>query len=145
MSQVKSKICIVVALVALFVLTLATPVLSAPTQDDVFRSLSRNMEAQPDYGRLLPWLCAAAGLVAVIIYLSQRQKRQAVPKTLNHPGKLLREVIRVAELDPDEMKQLKALAQEQNCQSPLTLLLCPSLRGGEENKSEEPESSAPAQ
>src|ERR1700677_3656770 len=95
---------------ALFLAVIAasvSPALALVSQDDVFRSLTQNMDSEPDYGKLLPWLFAIAGLIAVIIYIRQRQKRQAVPKALNHPGKLVREVVRLADLDPDELKALK--------------------------------------
>jgi hypothetical protein len=101
--------------------------LANPTQDDVFRSLTQNMEEQPDYSKIIPWIFAVAGLVVVVIFMRQWQRRQAVPKVLNHPGKLIREVTKLAEIDAAEMKKLKNRAEELGCDNPLTLLLCPSL------------------
>jgi len=112
---------------ALFFLVFASPASATVSQDDVFRSLTQNMDEQPDYWKLLPWFLAAAGVVAIVIFVRQRQRLAAVPRVVNHPGKLLREVIRTADLDPSEVKELKARAAELNCENPLTLLLCPSL------------------
>ena len=101
----------------------------AVTQEDVFRSINENMVQQPDYERLIPWLFGIAGLVVVVIFVRQRQKLAAVPKALNHPGKLMREMSRLAEIDPAEMKKYKALARDKQVENPLTLMLCPSLLG----------------
>jgi hypothetical protein len=98
-----------------------------PTQEDVFRSLNESMHESPNYGLVLPWLFAAAGVVAVVVYFRQRQKVQAIPKPLNHPGKLVREMTQLAGVDAAEIKRLKALAKERQVSSPLVLLLCPSL------------------
>jgi hypothetical protein len=102
---------------------------ATPTQEDVFRSLSQNMQQTPDYSLVLPFLFAVAGVVVVVIFLRQRQKNQANPKALNHPGKLVREISKLAAIDPAEMKRLRGLAQQYECENPLTLLLCPSILG----------------
>jgi hypothetical protein len=112
---------------ALIVAAAASAASAKPTQEEFFRSLTQNMTQEPDYQRLIPWAFAIAGVVVAIAYLSQRQKRQALPKPLNHQGKLVKEMIRTAGLDPAEIKRLGGLAQRLDCQSPLTLLLCPSL------------------
>jgi hypothetical protein len=102
-------------------------VLATPSMDDITKSFNQNMDQEPDYSKMIPWLFGVAGIVATVMYFRQRQKRAAVPRALNHPGKLVKEVVKIAELDPLELKRLKALAAEYNCTSPLTLLLCPSL------------------
>ena len=72
-------------------------------------------------------LLSAIGLIVLLAVLNQRRRREAAPPALNHSGKLLREVSRVLPLKNAEIKQLRQLADEQSCASPLTLLLCPSL------------------
>jgi hypothetical protein len=59
--------------------------------------------------------------------LGQRQKRAVTPKTLNHPGKLLKEVSRSVQIRPAELKQLRILSEGYDTVSPLLLVLCPSL------------------
>jgi hypothetical protein len=66
-------------------------------------------------------------VIAVVVYFNQRQKKEAIQKPLNHPKKLIREVVRLAEIDPADMKNLRRKADELGCENPLTLLLCPSL------------------
>jgi len=100
---------------------------ASPTMDEITRSFNQNMDQEPDYSRMVPWLFGAAGAVLVVMFFRQWQKREAMPRTLNHPGKLVREVAKIVEIDPVELKRLKLLALEHDCSSPLTLLLCPSI------------------
>jgi predicted restriction endonuclease len=112
---------------ACVVICLSRAALAVPTNEDILRSFNENMDQAPDYSRLIPWVCILAGIVAVVIFFRQRQKRQAIPKALNHRGKLLKEMVRSIETDPAEMKRISGLARELDCENPLTLLLCPSL------------------
>jgi hypothetical protein len=65
--------------------------------------------------------------------LGSRAKRQAVPQPLNHSRKLMREVMKAVPLRRGEVRQLKLLADAatvdggEPVESPLTLLLCPSV------------------
>jgi hypothetical protein len=116
------------------------PAFATPTEEDILRSFNQNMDQAPDYGRMIPWLLAAVGAVVIVVCFRNWQKRQAVPKKLNHPRKLVREIVRGIEIDPAEMKRITQLARELNCQSPLTILLCPSLTA----KDAQPQSPASA-
>ena len=98
-----------------------------PTMDQITQSFNQNMDQEPDYSKMIPWLFGLAGAVVVVVYFRQRQKQAANPKPLNHPGKLLKEVTKIAEIEKDEMRRLKLAAAEKNVSSPLVLLLCPSL------------------
>jgi hypothetical protein len=100
------------------------------TPEDIERSFNQSMDSAPDYSKLIPWAFLLAGVIAVVVYFNQRQKKEAIQKPLNHPKKLIREVVRMAEIDAADMKQLKQKAQEIGCENPLTLLLCPSLMNG---------------
>src|SRR5207248_4240018 len=105
----------------------APAALAKPTQEDVFKSIQDNVGESTDPKKLFGFLF---GLVAVIIILSlvsSRRKRVVQPKVLNHQGKLLKEVLPSIDLKTAEVKQLKALADDQKLISPLTLLLYPSL------------------
>jgi hypothetical protein len=120
----------------LLVLTaLSTPALATPTQEDVFRSIQDNVnDSGAGSGKVLALFAGAGALVILLVLLSQRRKRELTPRTLHHQGKLLKEVMRTTGLKPVELKQLKLLAEESKVgdeadavQSPLTLLLCPSV------------------
>jgi hypothetical protein len=108
----------------------ASPARAVATPEDIERSFNQSMDSAPDYSKLIPWLFLLAGVIAVVVYFNQRQKKEAIQKPLNHPKKLIREVARMAEIDAADMKQLKQKAQEVGCENPLTLLLCPSLMNG---------------
>jgi hypothetical protein len=103
-----------------------------PTQEEVFKSIQKSENESVDGGKVLAVLAAAAGLAIVLTLFSRRQKREAVPKALNHQGKLMREMMKTAGLKTNEVRQLKLLADElaaagEPLDSPLTLMLCPSL------------------
>ena len=106
--------------------------LAAPSQEEVLRSISENVDATVDPTRVLAFLVLAAAVVLLLVVLGHYRKRQVVPKPLNHHGTLLKEVKKASGLRPAELKRLKALAEragpgDQPLESPLTLLLCPSL------------------
>jgi hypothetical protein len=102
---------------------------AAPTQEDVLRSIGQHIDQQRgDPSKLLALLAAAGGLAILLLVFSHRRKRELSHKALHHHGKLLREIRRAISLKPAELRQLKTLAEAQNVSSPLTLLLCPSLR-----------------
>jgi hypothetical protein len=98
-----------------------------PTQEEVFRSFQENMVEKTDGTRVIAVVFLAAATVVVLLLVANRHKRQVTPKVLNHPGKLLKEVGKGVALKGSEVKRLKVLAEQCQCSSPLTLLLCPSL------------------
>jgi hypothetical protein len=99
----------------------------APRQDDVFRSIQDNLGQRTDPTMLLVVFGALAAVVIAALALNHWRQREVSPKVLNHPGKLAREIQREVNLRPAEVRQLKALAEGQPVENPLTLLLCPSL------------------
>jgi hypothetical protein len=106
--------------------------LSAPTQEDVFKSIKNSVDEPSSSGRVLPFLMAGAAVIILLAVFTQRRKREFSPKALNHQGKLLKEVLKTVPLRSAEVKQLKLLAESNRGAvtgpiSPLTLLLCPSL------------------
>ena len=120
---------------AFCILHSAFPAYAAPTQEDVFRSIADNVGQQPgESGNgLAVLLCAAGGLVLLVVVLGSRARRQAVSQPLNHPRKLMREVMKAVPLRRGEVKHLRLLADAaaadggEPVESPLTLLLCPSV------------------
>ena len=95
--------------------------------DDVFKSTQDQMNAGPDSNRLLGLLLGMVAIVLLLIVVHYRRQREVRPRATNHRGKLLREVLKQLPLRSAEVKQLKALAEQENCTSPLVLLLCPSV------------------
>lgn len=102
--------------------------------EDAFRrSLSENLEQSVEPRHLVAMAAAAVGFVLAAVAFNRwrqatgRTSPLSGPRAINHPGKLLREVSKGVSLRSAEVKQLKALAREQEVASPLVLMLCPSL------------------
>ena len=118
-----------------YVLTLHAPsvALAQPTQEDVFKSIGESVNEPVDSSRALAVAAGIGGAVVLLVVVGQWRQRDSRPKSLNHPGKLLKEVLRNVPLKGAEVKQVKALYQTYQpagggrVESPLTLLLCPSL------------------
>jgi hypothetical protein len=108
------------------------PALAGPTQEDVFKSINENVGASADGGKLLAFLAAGVGVAIILVLFNRRQTRAAAPQPLNHQGKLLREIIKTTGMRPEDGRRLKVLADQMGdagtpLESPVTLLLCPSL------------------
>ncbi len=103
------------------------PPLAQMTLEDFYRSTRESLTETPSTGRLVALLILAAVLLVVLMILHVWYRRQAVPRTINHQGRLTREVGRALALKSDELTQLIRVAEEQSLTSPLVLLLCPSL------------------
>ena len=101
--------------------------LAALKQEDVFKSISENVGGSSDPTALYAVLIGAAAFVGLLVFINSRWKREARPKTVNHQGRLLKELTRKLPLKKSEIRQLRVMAAEQGCDSPLTLILCPSL------------------
>lgn len=109
-----------------------TPILAQMTQDQVIRSIRDNAN---ESGNPVGFLFVVLGLVGVIVLILVlgSTKRRVSPvgikgvKRLHHHGKLVKEMNKVLGLRPADAKRLKAMAAEHDLESPLTLLLCPSL------------------
>jgi hypothetical protein len=112
-----------------------TPALARPSQEDVFRSIQSNVSGENSdggAGSVLLLVLAGVGVLVLLAVLNKREKRVATPQTVNHAGKLLREMRKRVGLKPAELKQLKLLSEslatdDQPAPSPLTLLICPSV------------------
>ena len=87
------------------------------------------MGSTVDFSKAVPYLLAALGVVILVILFNYYRQRQSTPRSLNHPGKLSRELARKLNLRSIELRQLKLLAEEQQLEHPLTLILCPSVLG----------------
>ncbi|HEX4053791.1 MAG TPA: hypothetical protein VHX86_05965 [Tepidisphaeraceae bacterium] len=113
----------------LLTLAAAGSALAAPTPEDVSRSLNQTLDQPVDMSKAVPYLLSALGFVILAILYHFHSQRKTTPRSLNHPGKLTREISRRIALRSVELKQLKILAQEQQLEHPLTLILCPSALG----------------
>ena len=105
----------------------ATAAAAQLRQEDVFKSISDNVSGSGDPTPFYAVALIGAGIVLVLSVANYFMKRQARPRAVNHRGKLVKEVLRRVPLRNVEVKQLKVMAAEQGCDSPLTLVLCPSL------------------
>lgn len=101
--------------------------MGSPTQEEVFRSISSNVSETGDPGKFMALLAAVGGLVVLLIVISRRKQETNTFKSLNHGGKLMKEVALAMDLKPAELKKLKSLAVEADVSSPLVLMLCPSI------------------
>lgn len=113
---------------------MAARVSAAPNQQDVFRSIQDSVGKPTEFdARPIILLGCGGGLVLLLVVIgSRRQQTATSPKPLNHPGRLLKEVLKDVPLKSAEVKQLKLLAETVESQTgeqthPLVLLLCPSL------------------
>ena len=123
------RIRITTAAVACLVCGTAATALALPTQEEVFQSTKQNMDSTVDISRAVPYLLAGISLAIMWKLYKYRRKWRTTPGKFNSPGRLSREVCRRISLRPVELKQLKLLADEQELEYPLTLILCPSLLG----------------
>jgi hypothetical protein len=121
-------------LAVLLVALLAAPAGAQPTQEEVFKSIGDNVNEPVDSGRVLGVIAGIAGVVVLVAVVGQWRARDGSPKALHHHGKLVKEVLRALPLKGAEVKQLKAIVQDvlpkaggEAPESPITLLLCPSL------------------
>jgi hypothetical protein len=104
-------------------LPFAIPASATPTQEEVFQSIQNNLGPQIDGSKVFALFLTAVGVAMILVVLSKRQKRAALPQKLNHQGKLMRELIKSAL--GTMVEQLETAGQP--LRSPLTLMLCPSL------------------
>ena len=105
---------------------------AGPTQDEVFKSIQSNVDESVDGRKVFAVLVAGAAVAMLGVLYNRRQTRAAAPSKLNHQGKLLKELVKRGGLTRAQAKQLKLRAEqyaqrEDALDSPITLLLCPSL------------------
>jgi Zn-dependent protease with chaperone function len=105
-----------------------------PTQEEVFKSIQSSVSGEDSagHGFALMLLCAGAAVLGLLYYISRRAERVAPNRSVNHTGKLIREVRKQVGLNSAELKQLKLLSEQlatedQPAPNPLTLLICPSV------------------
>lgn len=113
---------------------LVSPTSAQPTQEEVFKSIGDNVNEPLDSKHMIAVLAGIGGSVALLVVVGHWRRRERRPKAVNHHGRLMKEVLRNVGLKRSEIKQIKALAQDlrprgrdDRVESPLTLLLCPTL------------------
>lgn len=110
-------------------LKIAALPLADPTYDQVFQSIHQNVGSTVDMSKVVPYVLVAIGVVIMAGLYNYHRKRRANPGRLNSSSKLNREICRRISMRSVELKQLKLLAEDQEVEYPLTLILCPSLLG----------------
>src|SRR4051812_31734812 len=95
--------------------------------EDVFKSTKENMTQEAGPERLFALALGAIAIVVLLIILANRRKADMIPRPVNNQNRLIREVLKAVPLKDAELQQLKKLAEEQSCSSPLVMLMCPSL------------------
>ena len=123
-------ICHLAALAALGWCGVAT---AAPTQEEVFRSISSNVGESAEVGKVLAVLLGTSAVTVGAIALTQRN-REKKKRALNNPKKLVKEVVRQMDLPGKQMRKYKAVAEEKGLSSPLVAMLCPSLMTADETR-----------
>jgi hypothetical protein len=118
------------------------------TQEEFFKSVQQSVGNGPAGGngeitaRGFAMFLGILGLVVAVLVLAQKLHRRfasrkptassrsrplSKPTNINQPRKLAKEMAKAAGLSGDELRQLKAVAEQHGHASPLTLLICPSL------------------
>jgi hypothetical protein len=100
-----------------------------PTQEEVFQSINDNVRSTADFTRAVPFMLVGAGAIILCALINYHRKHRKAPRKAYNPKRLSRELCRRISLRSVELKQLKVLADEQEVEYPLTLILCPSLLG----------------
>ena len=95
--------------------------------EDVFKSTQQSMDGGVSGKKLFALFLGALALILVLAFLQYRKRHAATIRTMHSPPKLLKEALKDLSLKGGQVRQLKQLAEEQECESPLTLLICPSV------------------
>lgn len=108
-------------------MTFPLHILAAPTADQVFKSMGETMSASVNPLHIVGAFALLVGVLVLLSILTKKRDPREKPKPVNNPAKLLKELSRQAGLRPRELRQLKALAEQQHIENPLVLLICPSV------------------
>lgn len=123
------KAALVMAIFSSFMLLPLSVHAANARQEEIFNGIKQGVGGEVDGSKLLAGFAMIVGLIILIALMNVARNRKVTPRVLNHPGKLMKEVARGANLKPAEVKQLKVLSEDQDLTSPLVLLLCPSVLG----------------
>lgn len=97
--------------------------------DEMFKSINAGVSEPVDSTRFVAGAVMVIAVIVVSAVIVNKFKRPAgKPAGLNHSGRLLKEISQRCRIRPAQLRQLKAMANEKGVESPLTLILCPSLR-----------------
>ena len=101
--------------------------LAASTPDQVFKSMGQSLDTSANPNHIILIVLALIALFVLISLVSRRTQKKDKPKPLNHPSRLMKQMARQIGLSNRELRQLKVIADQENLQNPLVLLLCPSV------------------
>jgi hypothetical protein len=96
------------------------------TTEEVFKSIGDSLDAQINPNHVILLVIGLVGVIALVAFLTRTTEKKDAPKVVNNPGKLTRQLARQLGLKPNELRQLKQLAEQEGIDNPLVLLLCPS-------------------
>ncbi len=101
--------------------------LANATPDQVFKSVGDTLDAQVNPNHLILIAVALVGMILLISFLTRRTTKTTQVKVVNNASKLTRQLARQMGLKSNEFRHLKQLADQENIDNPLVLLLCPSV------------------
>jgi hypothetical protein len=96
------------------------------TTEEVFKSIGDSLDAQINPNHIILIILGLVGIIALLAFLTRSGEKKDEPKVVNNPNKLSRQLARQLGLKPNELRQLKQLAEQEGLDNPLVLLLCPS-------------------
>ena len=96
------------------------------TTDEVFKSIGDSLDASINPNHVILIVIGLIGLIALMAFLTRTREKNETPKVVNNSNKLTRQLARQLGLKPNEIRQLKQLAEQEGLDNPLVLLLCPS-------------------
>lgn len=106
----------------------SAPLHAQQRQDEVFRAIQENMAKSTDPVPLLIFLAITATTIVIIALVVNRKTSPAVPKVVHSHAKLNRQMLKLSQISQAEWTDAAKRAAEVGAQSPLTVLLCDSLK-----------------
>ncbi len=103
------------------------PILAVDKTQQVFKSIGDSLDKQVNPNHILLIILALIAIVLLISFLTRDKTRKEQAKIVHNTPKLTRQLAKQLGLKPNEMRQLKQLAEQENIDNPLVLLLCPSV------------------
>lgn len=101
--------------------------LSAATPEQVFKSVGESLDRSVNPSHLILIVVGLVGILVLISLFNRQSVKKDKPKPVHNPSRLTRQIARQVGLSKREMRQLKQLAEQENLDNPLVLLLCPSV------------------
>ncbi len=102
--------------------------LSAATAEEVFKGVNDTLNQEADPTTLILIFVSIAVLIIIFALVNRRTTPQTQKaKVLHNQARLIKQIAKQVGIKPRELKQLRALAEQEELENPLVLLLCPSV------------------